>query len=200
MRLFAIALTLLLFATPAFAAPPNYCVRVSTHTDDDGILDSHGSGVMLSNMYMITNAHVVKGAKKLYVMYNDWAYVRGRIVKTDKIRDLALVRVPNTLRKGCPVAKKSCVGQSVVIGGYGQGIWQIGEGKIVQTYHARPKLKDTFIWIKGYAARPGDSGGFILCDGELVGINMTTNGISTGGVRIEEIKQFTKGHIKWPKN
>lgn len=193
-------LLVLLFASPTVAAPPNWCVRVCAHLDNDGVIDSNGTGCLLDSKYVITNAHVVGDSKEVYVRFPDWHHIRVTVVKKDKIRDLALLYMGSTFHQGCPTAKTSVPGQVVLIGGYGQGLWGTGKAKFSATYDAKPKLKDTFMWCHGYTARPGDSGGYITNKyGQLVGIIMTRNDNGTGGIRIEEIRQFTRGRVKWSK-
>ncbi len=53
-----------------------------------------GSGFIIrSNGYILTNAHVVKGADKINVALNDGRHFSGTVIGTDSFTDIALVKI-----------------------------------------------------------------------------------------------------------
>jgi serine protease Do len=63
----------------------------------------HGSGFIISpDGYVITNQHVVQGAKQLRVRLADQREMVGRVLRTDPARDVALIKLAAT---GLPTVK-----------------------------------------------------------------------------------------------
>lgn len=57
-------------------------------------LTAHGSGVVYkSNGYIVTNAHVVKDLKNLTVVMSDGTLIPGKVVCSDELADIAIVKV-----------------------------------------------------------------------------------------------------------
>lgn len=57
--------------------------------------DSHGSGFVISKDGLImTNQHVVGGARRILVEFSSGLKIEGEVLRTHKLRDVALVRVP----------------------------------------------------------------------------------------------------------
>lgn len=57
-------------------------------------LTAHGSGVVYkSNGYIVTNAHVVDGLKNITVVFNDGTMLPGKVVCSDELADIAIVKV-----------------------------------------------------------------------------------------------------------
>jgi serine protease Do len=145
-----------------------------------------GSGVIISpDGYIITNNHVVDGAKEATVTLPDKREFKGKVVGTDPKTDLALVKVEGkdlpfvrwgdsgnlqvgeyVLAVGNPFGLNSTVTSGIVsaLGRGGMGITQYED--FIQT---------------DAAINPGNSGGALVnTQGELVGIN-TAIVSQTGG-------------------
>ena len=147
-----------------------------------------GSGVIVDkdqkSLYIITNNHVIDGARKLIVAFEDGSTAKGEIKGTAAYTDLALVEV-----KLDSLAKKTLdrikvarlgdsneikVGQMVMaIGnalGYGQSLtvgYVSAKDRVVNINDITMKLIQT-----DAAINPGNSGGALLnLNGEVVGIN-----------------------------
>ena len=61
-----------------------------------------GSGVIISpDGYIVTNNHVVDGAIKIKVTLNDRRVLNAKVVGTDKLTDLAVIKVDATT---CPAS------------------------------------------------------------------------------------------------
>lgn len=149
-----------------------------------------GSGVILENtkdyLYMITNHHVIDGAKDLSVTFSDDKTYKAEVVKYDENNDIAIIRVrikdlsESTLSEIKPIkigdSNSLEIGESVVaIGnalGYGQSV-TTGVVSAVNRNFAPKESLDTKTYIQTDAAiNPGNSGGALLnMKGELVGIN-----------------------------
>lgn len=66
--------------------------------------DGHGSGVFVgSDGYILTNAHVVGAAGQVAVRLLSGRELTGEVVRRDRLRDVALVRVPGTGFPALPV-------------------------------------------------------------------------------------------------
>lgn len=147
-----------------------------------------GSGVIVDkdqrSLYIITNNHVIDGATKLVVAFEDGSTAKGEVKGTAAYTDLALVEV-----KLDSLAKKTLdrikvarlgdsngikVGQMVMaIGnalGYGQSLtvgYVSAKDRVVNINDITMKLIQT-----DAAINPGNSGGALLnLNGEVVGIN-----------------------------
>lgn len=149
-----------------------------------------GSGVILEKtkdyLYMITNHHVIDGAKDLSVTFSDDKTYKAEVVKYDENNDIAIIRVrikdmsESTLVEVKPIkigdSNSLEIGESVVaIGnalGYGQSV-TTGVVSAVNRNFAPKESLDTKTYIQTDAAiNPGNSGGALLnMKGELVGIN-----------------------------
>lgn len=149
-----------------------------------------GSGVILEKtkdyLYMITNHHVIDGAKDLSVTFSDDKTYKAEVVKYDENNDIAIIRVrikdmsESTLAEVKPIkigdSNSLEIGESVVaIGnalGYGQSV-TTGVVSAVNRNFAPKESLDTKTYIQTDAAiNPGNSGGALLnMKGELVGIN-----------------------------
>ena len=67
----------------------------------------HGSGFALSpDGYILTNEHVVAGATTVLVRFDNGLDVDGQVVRRDKIRDVAMIKVPVRLSHVLPVRVK----------------------------------------------------------------------------------------------
>lgn len=149
-----------------------------------------GSGVILEKtkdyLYMITNHHVIDGARDLSVTFSDDKTYAAEVVKYDENNDIAIIRVrikdlsESTLAEIKPIkigdSNSLDIGESVVaIGnalGYGQSV-TTGVVSAVNRNFAPKESLDTKTYIQTDAAiNPGNSGGALLnMKGELVGIN-----------------------------
>lgn len=158
---------------------------------------SCGSGVIIyqneSDLYMITNYHVVEDASTLSVTFVDDETYEAQLYGYDETKDLALLKVSlsdltqDTLSKISVVSvgdsNDLIVGEQVVaIGnalGYGQSV-TTGIVSAVDRTISSDSTSSTYIQTDA-AINPGNSGGALLnMDGELIGIN--TAKISSTGV------------------
>ena len=144
---------------------------------NDASFDGLGSGVIIAEDGLIlTNHHVVKGAKQVEVMLIDGRQFRARDIKSDPPSDLALLRIDASeplpvadigdsqavnvgdwvLAIGSPFSLDSTVSAGI-ISGKNRRISDLVSGRVLQT---------------DAAVNPGNSGGPLIdLEGRVVGIN-----------------------------
>ncbi len=142
-----------------------------------------GSGVIISpDGYIITNNHVVAGATKIRVTLSDRRVFTGRVIGTDKLTDIAVVKIDAINLR--PIAwgdsTKLEAGQTVLAFGspFGSLRFSVTRG-IVSALGRQDPFRDdarkpeNFIQTDA-AINPGNSGGALVdAHGELVGINQS---------------------------
>jgi len=153
-----------------------------------------GSGFVLSTEgYILTNDHVVDGATRIEVDFNDGTLARAHVVGTDPDADLAVIQVENVdAAKLIPVnfanSDDLFIGQTVLAIGspFGER-WTLTSGIVSGKERLIQGLGGYSIGgvIQTDAAiNPGNSGGPLLnLNGEVVGVNSqiaTTAGSSSG--------------------
>jgi serine protease Do/serine protease DegQ len=152
---------------------------------------SAGSGVIVdaANGYVLTNHHVIRGARDVVVTLKDRRQLPARIVGTDAGTDIALLRIEperlTALALGDSEALR--VGDYVLAIGNPFGIGQTVTTGIVSA------LGRTGLNLEGYedfirtdaAINPGNSGGALVnLKGELIGVNTAIIGPAGGNVGI----------------
>ncbi|WEG12815.1 trypsin-like peptidase domain-containing protein [Pullulanibacillus sp. KACC 23026] len=148
-----------------------------------------GSGIIYKKdgqyAYVVTNNHVVSGAKKLEVQFDDNTKVTAKLLGVDSLYDLAVLRIPSnkvttvaqfgnsdTLKRGEPVV---AIGNPLGFSGsVTEGIVSANNRTIERTvttnggqvqYNAEVIQTDA-------AINPGNSGGALVnVEGQVIGIN-----------------------------
>ena len=135
-----------------------------------------GSGVIISSDgYIVTNNHVVEGADELTVTLSDNREFSARIIGTDKMTDLALIKIEG---KNLPTlaignSDKLKVGEWVIAIGNPFGLNNTVTAGIVSAKARSLYANGVESFIQTDAAiNQGNSGGALVnAQGELVGIN-----------------------------
>lgn len=154
-----------------------------------------GSGVIFDpNGLIVTNHHVIKGAKEIAVSLADGRSVPGRVLGSDPATDLAVVKIEET---NLPTAvfgdsDKNMVGEPVVAIGNPLGLefkGSVTAGIISALNRSLDVGERTFRLIQTDAAiNPGNSGGALAnADGNIIGINsakINANGVEGIGFAI----------------
>ena len=140
--------------------------------------DSHGagSGVIIStDGYIVTNNHVVAGADEIEVKLNDNREFKGRIIGTDEMTDLALIKIDGKDLPTLPIGNSDDLklGQWVLAVGNPLNLTGTVTAGIVSAKARGLGAKGVESFIQTDAAiNPGNSGGALVNSrGELVGIN-----------------------------
>ncbi len=147
---------------------------------------SLGSGVVIdSTGYVLTNNHVVAHAQDIRVMLHDGRVARARVIGTDPLTDLAVLKVDAGHLPAIRLAtRKPSVGDVVLAIGNPLGIGQTVTMGIVSATRRQlgPDNPETFIQTDA-AINFGNSGGALVnTDGQLVGINTALLGHGTEGI------------------
>lgn len=137
---------------------------------------SLGSGFIISNDgYIVTNNHVIKDADQIKVILHDKTEYEAKVIGTDPVTDLALIKIKAKELIPLKFGKSSEteVGSWVVAIGSPFGLEQTVTAGIVS---AKGRIigsgpYDDFIQTDA-SINPGNSGGPLLnLDGEVIGIN-----------------------------
>lgn len=148
-----------------------------------------GSGIIIgeseTELLIVTNNHVVEGAKTLTVVFNDNENVEANIKGTDSENDLAVIavpldKIPDDTKSQIAVASLGNsdalkVGQGVIaIGnalGYGQSV-TVGYISALNREVKTEQQTTRNLLQTDAAINPGNSGGALLnMQGEVIGIN-----------------------------
>jgi len=152
---------------------------------------SAGSGVIVdaARGYVLTNHHVIKGAREVTVTLKDRRQLQAEVVGSDPGTDIAVLRIPGERLKALPLGDSEAlrVGDYVLAIGNPFGLGQTVTSGIISA------LGRSGLNIEGYedfiqtdaAINPGNSGGALVnLKGELVGINTAIIGPAGGNVGI----------------
>jgi S1-C subfamily serine protease len=172
--------------TPRVAA-----VQVSRRRRDGSIAAGAGSAVVFTNDgFLLTNAHVVGKAEAGQAAFADGTTVPFRVVGTDPLSDLAVVRADGITPAPAELGEASQlrVGQLVVAVGNPLGLaGTITAGVVSALGRSLPtragenmRIVDDVIQTDA-ALNPGNSGGaLVVASGQVVGINTAVAGVGVG--------------------
>lgn len=147
-----------------------------------------GSGVIFrSDGYIVTNNHVIAGAKELIVSLADGNTLNAELVGADEMTDIAVVKVD---AKDLPTAKfgnsdEVVVGEPAIAIGNPMGLEFQGSVTVgvISALNRTLELNDKRVKLfqTDAAISPGNSGGALVnAEGEVIGINsakLATNGV-----------------------
>lgn len=155
--------------------------------DQNNRQQSIGSGVIINSQegHIITNNHVIKNAKEVFVTLRDNRQFKAKIIGTDDATDLALLKIDAKDIIALPISNSDNleVGDFVIAIGHPFSLSHTVTSGIVSG------LSRSGLGIEGYedfiqtdaSINPGNSGGALInLKGELVGINTII--LSTGGM------------------
>ena len=140
-----------------------------------------GSGVIFrSDGYIVTNNHVIDGAKEIIVSLSDGRSLKGKLIGKDEFTDLAVVKVDESNLPTATFGNSDTVvvGEPAIaignpLGLEFQGSVTVGVisalNRTLDVSDKRVKLLQT-----DAAISPGNSGGALVnADGEVIGINLS---------------------------
>jgi putative serine protease PepD len=177
-------------------------VEIAVRGADGG---GSGSGVVISaDGYILTNNHVVSGARSIATRFQDGTVRRAELIQTDPANDLALIRVElpeNAVVAALGDSSVVQVGDPVVAIGNPFGLEQTVTQGIVSAINRDRGSGNTQGLIQTDAPiNPGNSGGPLLNErGEVIGINSSIASPVRGSVGIgfavpiDVAKQFLQG-------
>lgn len=164
-----------------------------------------GSGIIISDDgYVITNAHVVEGARTTTVTTADGTVYDADIINEDYWLDLAVLKM-NTGLDNLPAATfgdfdEIIVGEGVLAVGYPYAFDLPGEVSFSKGIVSAIRIIEGYRYVQTDAAiNPGNSGGpLVNLKGEVIGINtwIYSDGQNLGfAIPIDEIKSFIQVSI-----
>lgn len=139
-----------------------------------------GSGVVVhEDGYVITNAHVIRSAERIRVVFSDGSEFAAKIISADESKDLAVLRIP--AEKKLPFihlgrSDDLMIGETVIAIGNPYGYANTVTSGVVSAVGRDIQVTEEF-WLRGLIQtdapiNPGNSGGPLLnINGELIGVN-----------------------------
>jgi S1-C subfamily serine protease len=147
-----------------------------------------GSGFTVAPNLVVTNAHVVAGQRRTFVVRPDGSRLRAEVTVFDPGRDLALLAVPGLGQAPLPVAAAK-VGTTAAVFGHpaGQEDVEVSPASIRQQVNALgPDLYELgmtrrSVLVLAAELAPGDSGGALVDEqGQVVGVAFAISPDSDG--------------------
>jgi len=139
-----------------------------------------GSGLVVQeDGYIVTNAHVVKGGKRVKVVLSDGREFEAEIVNMDEGKDLAVLAVSTKEKLPFIELGRSndlMIGETVIAIGNPYGFANTVTSGVISAVGRDIEVAEDF-WLRGLIQtdapiNPGNSGGPLLnINGELIGIN-----------------------------
>ncbi len=150
-----------------------------------------GSGVIVSaDGTILTNNHVIEGASKIKIEMNDKRVLEAKVIGTDRLTDLAVlkVEVQDLPFLNLGDSDKVRVGDIILAIGNPLGIGQTVTAGIISAKGRRTGLSDgsfeDFLQIDAPINRGNSGGALISLNGELIGINSQILSPSGGNIGI----------------
>ena len=167
-----------------------------TEENSDSQISSEGSGVIYKKegkyAYLVTNTHVINGAKKVDILLADGNKVPGEVVGSDVYSDIAVVRISADKAKAVAEfgdSNQLTVGETAIAIGsplgtdYANSVTQgiiSSQGRNVKLKADNGQNISTRALQTDAAINPGNSGGpLINIQGQVIGI--TSSKISNNG-------------------
>ncbi len=161
-------------------------VNIEISNQESGDVVASGSGFVIDmDGDIVTNNHVVDGAKSITVTFYDGYTAQAKIVGTDSFSDLAVIKVSVSADHLTPLtfgdSSALQVGQRVIAIGNPFGLTNsMTTGVISATGRTQTSANQQFsspsIIQTDAAINPGNSGGPLLdLEGEVIGVNSSIN-------------------------
>lgn len=159
-------------------------------------LASVGTGTMIGDGLILTNAHVIKGEQITVKSYTGESY-SGTLVKMDEVKDLALVQFDSDAEGFTLSSTEPYAGMSVMSVGQPLGLpqWSFSEGTMQNTAYPYQCLNQPYTgYYSSNQALGGNSGGPLINEsGQLIGIiqaKSVDGSDSALSIRLDVIKNF----------
>lgn len=143
---------------------------VVTVLSDDG----HGSGFLISSDgYLLSNRHVVGASKSVKIRWSDGFESLGEVVRTDKRRDVALIKASTHSRQPLRL-KRTLAHAGDTVFAVGTPLDEKFQGTLTQGVVSAYRLLDGLNYLQSDVnVNPGNSGGPLLDEkGAVVGITV----------------------------
>lgn len=201
---------------PAIVGITNKAVARDWFNRQVEIDNGTGSGVIFrSDGYIVTNNHVIDGAKDITVALSDGRTLKASLVGTDPYTDLAVIKVD---ADNLPTAEFGdsddiMVGEPAIAIGNPMGLEFQGSvtAGVISALNRTLNIGDNRVKLlqTDAAINPGNSGGALVnADGKVIGINsakLAATGVEGMGfaIPINTVKPIideliAKGHVSYP--
>lgn len=167
----------------ALNAAAQSVVRITGNAYACGVAQS-GSGFVVSDDRVVTNAHVVAGVTEPVVEAPNGETLAGSIVYFDAIDDLAVIAVPGLTTAALPLGETIERGEDAAVQGYPYGgpfssgaaaVLDVGTADVNDIYKQGSSPRE--VYTLAADVREGNSGGPLLSlDGEVVGVVFAKSG------------------------
>lgn len=163
--------------SPELAAAAQSVVRI-TGTAPSCNQTQSGSGFVVSDDRIVTNAHVVAGVSEPVIETPAGQALAGTIVYFDPVDDLAVIAVPGLNAPPLVLTTTASTGHEGVIDGYPFGgpfatspakVLSIDNAQVFDIYHSSQSPRE--VYTLATEVNEGNSGGpFLTVDGEVAGV------------------------------
>ena len=137
----------------------------------------NGTGFVVADGLVATNAHVVAGESTTTVVRDDGSEIDAQVVAFDPARDLALLAAPALGRPALPVGESRVEASGGVFGHPGGEALRIAPFRVARILDATGRniygtgLAEREVMELAASLRPGDSGSALVApDGSVVGV------------------------------
>jgi S1-C subfamily serine protease len=139
------------------------------------VFNGSGSGFIVADGFVVTNAHVVDGASDAELAFEDGLRSSCQVTDRNAVSDLALLRCDTTGRAAVTLAETPpSLGAEVVVAGFpGEDPSAFGSESLAITSGVVSRVSNSDGYLQTDAAlNPGNSGGpvFLAETGEVVGV------------------------------
>ncbi len=175
--------------SPSVVTIESYQTPNSGAPDYAGAPKAFGSGLVIDpSGLIVTNNHVVERSQSLFVLFGDGSSAEGKIVGTDALSDIAVIKVKGPLPYAASLGDSSALELGQMVMAIGSPLDQF-RGTV--TMGVISGLNRSVGGLEGLiqtdaAINTGDSGGpLISASGEVIGINTLVVRSSTDGRTLE---------------
>jgi serine protease Do len=150
--------------------------------------EGYGSGIIISkDGYIVTNSHVVSGAKELYVILQGGKKVKAELVGSDPRSDVAVVKIDHPDLVVAKLGDSDKIKQGELAVAIGNPLGHELAGTVTVGYisavNRKLQVQDKILHLiqTDAAINPGNSGGALVnVKGEVIGMNTVKITQSTG--------------------
>ncbi|MDO7881678.1 MarP family serine protease [Antiquaquibacter soli] len=168
--------------SPALTAAAQSVVRITGNAFACGVAQA-GSGFVVADERVVTNAHVLAGVTEPVVESPGGQTLAGSVVYFDAIDDLAVIAVPGLTAAPLPLGDTAPQGTDAAIQGYPYGgpfssapagVMSVRTADVEDIYHRSASPRE--VYTLAADVREGNSGGPLLSlDGEVIGVVFARN-------------------------
>ncbi len=138
--------------------------------------NAHGSGFLITkDGYLLTNAHVVRDGKRISVLFSNGVRVAGNVVRVDKARDVALIKIPILVANALPILQNSLPQTLDTVFALGTPLRRALRSTVTKGIVSAHRKLDGNPYIQADVAISGGNSGGPLLDkmGNVVGISVS---------------------------